>query len=242
MKFCLRGIAAKGFNSAGPFDDVEQAKKALFDRFLQEDDRVAASIQLPQLRQLETESVMQYFDRFDAMAEIAYGDEQPAMLMAFFLHGLLSPIMARDVQRQRPQTIMEALRLSREEEAFNQRAPQVGCQTGSDQNHGFLGNNSQESEAFTNNVLNGHVNQGPGWVGCERNRSGNAAKFQSCRRCYTCKSRNHFINDCPNRLPRQENNGMNQGNQWQGSNQDNLDTGNQGAAVQGLNAWNFAPC
>ncbi len=38
LKFCQRGIAAKEFESAGPFDDVEHAKNALFDRFLQEKD------------------------------------------------------------------------------------------------------------------------------------------------------------------------------------------------------------
>ncbi|MCP3663411.1 MAG: hypothetical protein GY696_13110, partial [Gammaproteobacteria bacterium] len=130
LKFCLRGIAVKEFESAGPFDDVEHAKNALFDRFLQEKDRVAASVQLEQLRQLENESVLQYFDRFDAMADIAYGDDHPVRLKAVFLNGLRSRIMARHVQREKPQTIMDALRFAREEETFNQIVAEEESQIG----------------------------------------------------------------------------------------------------------------
>ncbi|MCP3668524.1 MAG: hypothetical protein GY696_39595, partial [Gammaproteobacteria bacterium] len=86
LKSSLRGIAAKEFEAAGPFDDLDQARQALSDRFLRDEDRWAANVQLANLRQLQNESVTQYFDKFDDMSEVAYGDSPPLNLMAIFIN------------------------------------------------------------------------------------------------------------------------------------------------------------
>ncbi len=41
LKCCLRGFAAKEFDAAGPFDDLGQARHALNDIFLRDEDRDA---------------------------------------------------------------------------------------------------------------------------------------------------------------------------------------------------------
>ncbi len=154
LKYCLRGTAAKEFEEAGPFDNVDQAKQVLFDKFLRDEDRWAASIQLSNLRQLQNESVTQYFHRFDDMSEVAYGDSPPLELMAIFINGLLSEDAQRVIQRQKPKTLSEALRVAKKEEVFRTRPSQTKVQN---QNKNF-GPNSQNIGGNTKRCYecNGH--------------------------------------------------------------------------------------
>ncbi len=119
---------------------MDQAKQVLFDKFLRDEDKWAAGIQLSNLRQLQNESVTQYFDKFDNLSEVAYGSSPPPNLMAIFINGLLSEDEQRVIQRQKPKTLSEALRVAKEEEAFRMRPSQMKLQN---QNHGFQGNNFQ---------------------------------------------------------------------------------------------------
>ncbi len=61
---------------------------------------MAASVELDHLRQLENESVLQCFKRFDALVEIAYGEEQTTRLRAVFLMDY-GPGLWQDTYRDR---------------------------------------------------------------------------------------------------------------------------------------------
>ncbi len=209
LKSSLRGIASKEFDAAGPFDDLGQARQALNDRFLRDEDRWAASIELSNLRQLQNESVTQYFYKFDDMAEVAHGDSPPPNLMATFINGLFSTEFQRIIQRQRPKTLSEAFRFAKEEEAFCMRPFRMEIQN---QNQDFQGNNFQVNDS--GGVLNEQVNAVLGGVGRERARCENRTRFQG-RICYVCRGKGHFAKDCLNNVQRHECE-MNEGYQGQG--------------------------
>ncbi len=57
LKSSLRGLAAKVFEKSGPFDNFNQAKQALLDKFLQAKDRRNALRQVMSLKQQNGQSV-----------------------------------------------------------------------------------------------------------------------------------------------------------------------------------------
>ncbi len=217
LKSSLRGIAAKEFDKAGPFDDFDQARQALNDRFLTDEDREVAGVQLQNLRQLQNESVRQYFEKFDELVEVAYGDMPPPGLKATFINGLLSEHAQRIIQIQRPKTLSEALRFAKEEEVIQSRPSQMKVQN---QNKNF-GPNSQNSSESSKMCYECY---GQGYVarGCA-NRAAKSALPQAQNRqffpqtlnfvpqragppqdksCYECGEFGHFVRDCIKRTQR----------------------------------------